>query len=548
MNTILTTFRERAKAVNWLLLVALLLLLNVKLVVKLAAFLIIFIYRYRRVEWKTLHRQKHLYFYFAVILIGLINYLLSQKQGMSQFVATGLGIFLWLVCLAATYYLYRIVQQEEITRLFNTISLFFILHICTVFFNLAGIMIECGTLNPYTFKGFHQKYYISTGDYITGITMDSPVTTAMISAFALIYFLYRRQFVFSLLSMAAMVLIASNLTNVMLVAVLLFLFVFRTDRVQKSVIILQFLVLIIFIGKISPQNNEYTGRFAYKIFGLTYDKPKKNISADFIRKQPDSSLSETDKMKKFALLYIDSISTIRASLYPDNRSPGDGYAENKLPDKKILKPHPVQTAATQFRETGAVKEKVHRYTDFLDRSYSPRLQDSLRTGIDAGKPGKWVSVKQVFSYFREHPAKILLGAGTGNFSSRLAFKTTALGIAGGYPEKYRYIHPDFHDNHLYLYLWYHAQDQPKHAAENTPDSTYGQLISEYGIAGILAFVAFFVGYFMRGRRLLSFGIGIGLLLAGAFLAEYWFEQLSIVVLAELMLFTDIKSGVLNIEK
>jgi len=64
------------------------------------------------------------------------------------------------------------------------------LHIAVIFINLLLIIIETGSINPYTYKGLNQKYFISTGDAITGITFDSPVTTAFICAFGLLYFLY----------------------------------------------------------------------------------------------------------------------------------------------------------------------------------------------------------------------------------------------------------------------------------------------------------------------------------------------------------------------
>ncbi|MEI9943375.1 MAG: hypothetical protein WDN26_04070 [Chitinophagaceae bacterium] len=135
-----------------------------------------------------------------MIAIGIINYLIQPKTGgMKQLLAVSLGILLWLLCLAAWYYIFNVVRWEEKGKLHNTISVFFVLHITVMFLNLFRIMIECGSLNPYTYKGFNQKYFISTGDFISGVTFDSPVTTAMISAFAVLYFLYRRYFILSLL-------------------------------------------------------------------------------------------------------------------------------------------------------------------------------------------------------------------------------------------------------------------------------------------------------------------------------------------------------------
>ncbi|MEI9943376.1 MAG: hypothetical protein WDN26_04075 [Chitinophagaceae bacterium] len=113
--------------------------------------------------------------------------------------------------------------------------------------------------------------------------------------------------------MASLVIIASNLTNIFLVLVLFFVFIFRTDKLQKSFIVIHLVVLVIFTVKVSPQNNEYIGRFAYKMLGLTYDLPKRSQSPDFIKKNPDSLLTSNEIKKKTALLYIDSISTERVN-------------------------------------------------------------------------------------------------------------------------------------------------------------------------------------------------------------------------------------------
>lgn len=540
MTAYVQWLRQQARSVNWILLAFLLLLLNVKLVVKLAAFLLILITRHRAVIKENILRKKFLYFYLTMIIISVINLVLASNKSVPQLMATGLGIFLWTLCLLAALFLHHIVAHEKSDKLFQTLSFFFILHAVVIFFNLGMIMIECGTLNPYTFKGINQKYYISTGDYISGVTFDSPVTTALISCFGVIFFLYRKQYFLSLLSMTGLVLIASNLTNILLVAVLLLLFVVKSDSVQKSVIVLQLVILVLFIGKISPQNTEYTGRFVYKILGWTYDKPKNKITPDYIRKQPDSTLGEQDRKRKLALEYIDSISAERVLHHTDDHT--GGLPTIDLPDKNVFTHKPGNTISTSFKETPAVKEKVYRFTTFLHEHYDSVERKNLSSGISHTLPGKWIATKQIISFFKQHPHRIILGTGTGNYSSRVAFKTTGLGIAGGYPAKYRYIHPWFRENHLFLYLHYHAQEQNKHAAENTPDSTYGQIISEYGLAGVLVFLLFYLGYFIKHRKAFTYSLGILLLLLGSFFTDYWFEQLSVVILSELLLFLDIKSS------
>jgi len=77
---------------------------------------------------------------------------------------------------------------------------------------------------------------------------------------------------------------------------------------------------------------------------------------------------------------------------------------------------------------------------------------------------------------------------------------------------------------------------------NSPDSVYDQLLAEYGIAGILFFLVFYAGYFIKYHRKKSYGLPLLLLLAGAFATGYWFEQLSIVIVFEAMMLLNIKEA------
>jgi hypothetical protein len=535
-----------------MLLLFLLLVLNVKLIIKLAAILFIFAANYKSLSLKNIRQQRLIYFYIAIIIISCVNFLLQVKQTTTAyFLAFSMSTVLWTSAALAGFFIYILLQKDRIRpdssggeRLQRTVEVFFILHIGAVFFNLLLIMLETGSLNPYTYKGMHQRYYISTGDYISGITFDSPVTTAVISCFAVLYFLYRQKFLLSLASMASLLIIGSNLTNLFMILVLAFSFAFHTDKIQKSLITAYTCMLLLFITKVSPQNNEYVGRFAYKMLGMTYDLPKKNESPDFIKMQPDNLLTDEEKRKKTALLHIDSVSAAKldhSNLSKNKVAEHIYISKLKSTDSQTLK---MASYHNDYKEPEAVTDKINRHTSFLQQEYSGEAEQ-LKSHYDWNKPGKWIAFLQLIRYLKEHPGKIMLGTGPGNFSSRTAFKTSTLGIAGSYPRQYRYIHPAFRNNHLFTYVFYHSQLQPKHAAENTPDSTYHQLLGEYGIIGLLAFVLLYLGYFLRFRKSLTFGLPVLLLLLLAFCTEYWFEQLSIVILAELLLLLDIRLSAEN---
>lgn len=537
----ITLFLQRLKnmagQLNWPLLVFLILVLNVKLVVKAAAVIIICIYNWKKTSLKEFFKQRYLFFYFGMICIGLINLLVHYKTvGTTYMVIIAMGLSYWAMCSVIAYQLYIIVQKGESQKLHNTITVFFILHIAAIFFNLLRIIIETGVLNPYTYKGLNQKYYISTGDSITGITFDAPVTTAFICASGLLYFLYRRQFLLSIACMTALIIMASNFANLVLLGVLVFAFAFYSSRLQKSFILIYMVMLVVFMVKISPQNNEHVGRIFYQVINKPYDLPPvKVIPLSQLKKEPDSVLSFEERRKKYAQNYIDSMNFI-------GLGSGLGKPAN-FPENKAL---PASTnqgkdiAFYQFKESPVIEKKINQYSSFIKQMYSDEKQDSFIKRYNWKNPGKWIAAIQLYNFFTDHPGGILFGNGPGNFSSRLAFKATLLNIAGRYPENWKYISPDFLNNHLYLYLYYHAQDQSKHEATNTPDAVYFQVAGEYGVIGIVLLLYLYFGFFIRRIKANSFGLPLLLLLAGSFFAEYWFEQFSIVVLFEVLFFLDLK--------
>ncbi len=537
INRIINKIKEKASEINWPLLVFLLLVLNVKLVIKVVAILIITIINRKDISIKDIFRQRYLFFYFGMICISLINLLLQYKSISTNYLATvAIGFSFWMMCAVIAYNLFLIVRKEITAKIHTTVIIFFTLHIVIIFFNFLSIVFETGAINPYTYKGFNQKYYMSTGDYITGVTFDAPVTTAFICAFGLLYFLYRKHFLLSIACMAALLIMASNFANLILVAVLIFSFVFWSTRIQKSFMLIYSVMLIVFMAKISQKNNEHVGRIFYQVIDKPYDLPPvKVFTTSELKVMPDSMLTFEERRKKHAQNFIDSLNAIR--LGADYKVP-----ENLLEKKSVPNAAPKikDTGFYEFHETEAVKRKINRFTEFLDQMYSVAMQDSLGKMYNWKRPGKFIAAEQLVDFYKQHSSKIILGNGIGNFSSRLAFKATVLNIAGQYPAKFKYIDHDFFINHLYLYLYFHSQEQSNHEASNTPDTVYFQLAGEYGIAGLILLGVLYFGFFIRRVHKQSFGLPLLFLLAGSFFAEYWFEQFSIVVLFELLFFLDLK--------
>ena len=113
-------------------------------------------------------------------------------------------------------------------------------------------------------------------------------------------------------------------------------------------------------------------------------------------------------------------------------------------------------------------------------------------------------------------------------------------FAGNFPNKFIYMDSLFKANHLRTYLYYATKDDEKHSILNFPNSVYNQLIGEYGLMGLFLFFFLYLGYFIRQYKILSYGIPLMIFMTIVFALDYWFEQLSIVILFELLLLLDMK--------
>jgi GT2 family glycosyltransferase len=499
--------KEYFRQVNWALLAFLILFLNVKLPVKMIGIAFVFFLHRKSFIPREIIRKGWIRFYVVMILLAGINWLVAGFGHLSlpALLSFGLGCTYWLLAMAASGHLFYFVRQGDRDTLHRTAEIFFLLHIACVLFSFLAICIAAGSINPYTFQGLHQKYFLNTGDFIKGISFDSSVTSAMISAFGLLYFLYRGRLALSLLCMITVLLAGSNFVDLLLTGILIFVFIFHTDRVQKSMILVYWLMIVVFMGRISPQNKSYAEELLSKLG----------------RNEAPASDPATSPQGQ---LLVSGGTTAMTS-----------QAHASLP---------VNLANTHLREIDFLPEpemiaRQATLRAFRDSVYSTPIQDSLnRKYMARGMPGRWIAWQELGDLFRAHPAQLIGGAGMGNFSSRLAFKTTALGIGGTYPQALRYCNPLFRDHYLYLYLYYYTRDQGGHSVVNMPDSVYGQLLGEYGLAGIVAFFLLYAGYFLRRVRSLSYGLPLVLFLGSSFFMEYWFEQLSIVVLFEFLLLLD----------
>jgi hypothetical protein len=536
-------FNKIKDKVDWRLLTFLLLFLNVKLVVKIPVIIFFTLWQSSFKFGFSFKNSRLPLFYPLIMAIGLINWLISKNYTSVNYnILLLTGTLFWVFCILAIHQIKLSVDNNTPVIIHQTIIAFFIINALLSMAVLAVIVLKTHSINPYTYQGSYQKYFISTGDYIKGITFDTSITNAVLNAFGVIYFLTRKNAGMLLVCMAILLLTGSNFIILILLPVLLILFVFKTDSYQKSLIVICFVFLGVFMVKVSPQNNRYAENTLKPFFErrdpVHTTIPKPIIAEVPIILRPDNTLNKDERKQKVATLYLDSIGKLlmiirgrqtHLKLNKDVRIVDGGRIAIQEPDIN----------APLYQSKKSTPPEQIQMVQFI-RMHKNSLPISGNDSYNATLPGKAVGFLQTFTFFKEHLNRIAMGMGMGNFSSKLAFRAAGLGFAGSYPHKFTYINHDFLVNHLDIYLNYFSKWSGMHSLTNSPFSVYDQLIAEYGLIGLVVFVIWYLGFFAKHYKKLTYGTPILIVLLLVLFTDYWFEQLSVMVFFELLLLVNIK--------
>ncbi|GLU51238.1 hypothetical protein [Dyadobacter frigoris] len=525
---------------DWKLLILLVFFLNVKLAVKIPVIVLIYIWQFDFRFGFRLKNSRLPLFYLLALLIPIAGLAFNKSYLNPNYAAVFLtGIFFWILCILAIHQVKLSVESHQTETIHHTLLLFFIINAVFSAGNLLVIIWNTSELNPYTYQGQFQKYFISTGDYIKGITFDTSVTNAVINAFGVIYFLVRKQVAMLLACMVCLLLTGSNFINILLLLIFLYLFILKSNRDQKSMILACLMFLVVFMAKVSPQNNRYVA----ETFKDTFDKdtvfhyPDKTVILP-IAQRPDSVLNSEERKIKTATLFLDSLS-LAAALEEKEKHPLVSQKPIiRTEQGTIVMPQAdIHSATYQSLKVPLAPQKPLQHFISLHKRWLPISSNAIAVPT---LPGKATALIQTLKFYSQHPARIFLGDGMGNFSSKLAFRVSGLSIAGGFPKRYDYISNNFMQNHLDLYLNFFSKRADYHSLTNSPFSVYDQLMSEYGLTGLISFLIFYWLFFARHYKKLTYGIPILLLVTAVLFVDYWFEQLSILVLFELLLLLNIK--------
>lgn|SRR5690554_4738517 len=501
----------------WML-VSILLILNVSLSIKLLGILILLArnYLFKRKKNESVDIPK---FYFYIIIFSIVQYIIQMNYfETDEIIKKVLSIGYWGIAWLILYQLKKMINNQDLTRIKNTINLFFIINIFVSGINLLKIIFEIGEINPFLYAENDFQYHMSTGDYIKGITFDTSTTNAIICLFGFVYYLIEKKYFLSVVSLVVLLYTNSNFANLILLSILP-LFFFKRGSLYKTLTVCFLGIIIVFYTQISPQSaayifNSFDPEYSVKLYHKNERKEMDRIA----------ELNRKDSIIKKYLYsktpHLDSLHQATINNHKDSSSLNE----------------PIVDTLYEHR----LNQQFNSINSFIDKHYDGKV---CIDNTIAGKktPGKVLSMIETLQYSTSSFSNFFIGSGAGNFSSKLAFKLSGVSDLNSDEVKGTSVSDEFKDNHLKIYCYYFSQDKSEHSALNTPHSVFNQILGEYGVIGLLLLVIFYIIFFVKRFKYLTYGKYLLIIIVQALFIDYWFEQLSIIILFELLMFIDLKT-------
>lgn len=482
---------------------------NVSQVIKLIG--LVFIYIVRPNFTFNLKNKRIPLFYLSmlglIVIQVLTGFIFWQEH---YWLLCFLAFSFWGLSFLCMHQLKLAIEVSGTEKLAKTINVFFFINALVSFASLIKIMLITQTINPYSYTGMNLNYHMSTGDHIRGIFNDLSTTNCCINILGLIYYLFIKKYNYALLCLIVVLLTTSNLNTAILLLGLGVMFIYLADKVSRSIIICFVGIIAVFFVKVTPENIRYVA----EKFGIVYEVTVENPQPPIYEPLPSSrdSVIINDERIVFERM---------------NR---------KVKKQEVLKNNLKHKREVLYAQLHAAS--LNRFKTFADKVYGPQLlSDSDK--IAKKYSGKTLSFIETKQYVTSSPLRLLIGSGAGNYSSKLAFKASGIQIFGRYPSSHVYINDSFKNNHLKILSYYMSQEAGLHSTTNMPFSVYNQLLGEYGLVGLCLFIILYVVYFTKRYKKLTYGRLLLPILLLFFLSDFWFENLSLVVIFELLIFLDI---------
>lgn len=464
-------------------------------------------------------------FYLLLVALEILKFLLFNRDfSKGHLVSFSLGCTFWLMAYLTIHQFRTIVDENDGPRIHNTLKVFFAINVCISIINLAVVIYQSGTIDPYRLIE-SPVYGNSTGDHIKGLFMGPSYINMMINSFFIFYFLYKKEYRLTHIAMFVTLLTTSNFCNLILIPVLLGCLIASKERQIKLNIVAFIGMMILFYLIVSPRNFRYL---------------KDSLFAS-AKLQQELVLN---KNKALISQYNDGLRTIARSdsaVGPAN-SPGGSAPAHSADSAKTgsaivsQKPAHSEDSLQLAHSADSLKAVIAKMES--ESPDSPRIQLNLEQ-----KFGKVLAFKETGLYLISSPRAFLFGAGIGNFSSFLAERMSHVNEEQGsriFNYLPVYISPDYYNNHYKIFKTTFAMPQEFHSIKHFPSSFVNQLLGEYGVVGLLLFLLTYVWFFIKHYRRLSYGKYLLFLMGGFLLFDYLFEYLSVVCIFELLMFLDMQ--------
>lgn len=451
--------------------------------IKFAGIFVLFLFHYKSLF--SVSFKKIPLFYTLLPAIELFKFFLLDsdfsKGHVVQFV---IGMVYWLSSLFLCKLIYIQIETKAVKQIERSLKFFTLLNFIVSISQFLKICFIEGVINPYN-TGHHHPYGVSSGDLITGLLGGVHLTNVFISLILILYYVYKRDIKFILLSLIPFLLCGSNFGSMVLLLSLGVYFLVSKERLYVfKISSFIFLILIAFYGIITPYNAHHT--FA-KLESIITRKPV--VDEAYQLEEDNNTLLIYQKGKK-----------------------GRG-----------------QLSKSQ-------QETVER----MEKRKGMVLYDFFVM------PGKKTSYTQTMNFLKSNPKYLLFGAGLGRFSSNIAFNFSGIVDNSAMHRIFpTYQSHMFEKNHKSIYAYMKTTHVIFHSESNKPFSSYNQLLGEYGLVGFVLFFFGYVFFFIKRVDRRTYSVPIVVALLFALNLNYFFEAMNLLLFFEAIMFLNIKEKILN---
>lgn len=503
--------------------------------------IVLFFVIYRKLKIK---KEKINLFYVSMLIIAVVNFFLEgANMSVNYAIVVFGGSLFWILNLVIHNQLSSFVDRNNYQVLINTLKVFIILNFLISFYDLVQVMFITQTINPYSAITIPPPYGSMSGDLIRGFFGINHLPNACVAGLLFIFFLYKKEFWISCLSLLTLLMASSNLTVILVFMTLIAMLFLVKDKLIKYFSVVAMAIILVFYAKVNM--------FNYYGILQTFHVVEKNV---FYEQTYQNAFHEKD-LVAIKNAEMDSVLKIW-----ENFGVGDKYknkvkqdgeldslqSDNIIQDT-IKKVNPKEQIEREDKER--IKSNFHK---IWNRTDSLKILADNKEEFEFGQLKKFdlentkghiISLRQTKDLLFRDTKHFLLGNGVGNFSSRIALLSSKDKEDSRFFDLLlpKYEHKDFTENHKALWKYIDYLGTEFHSFINLPFSVYNQILGEYGVIGFLCFVFFYIGHFLSKWKQLKAGrfiLPILIVMAGL---EYWFESLTLFFFFELIMMIDLKT-------